>query len=112
MLTRYGTSEQVKPSRWWGIYAEAYGLYVYGFNAPSNADLPLQWGRPLENMKPVSRRHIAFVFDKDTDQTLHYLDGKLLGMTQHSAGTIANMDCGMDGPQAYTGLGHRMPGAC
>lgn len=110
-VTRYATSEGIKPSRWWGLYAEAFGLYVYGFNAPSNADLPgSDWGRPFEYMKN-KRRHMAFVFNADTDQTHHYVDGKLLGTTQHETGTIANMDCGMDGPDSYMGLGHRMPGA-
>jgi len=110
-LTRYGTSEKVKPLRWWGLYAEAFGLYVYGFNAPSNADLPgSEWGRPFEFMKN-KRRHMAFVFDHLTDKTHHYVDGKLLGTTQHPAGTISKMDCEMSGQDSYIGLGHRIPGA-
>ena len=40
---------------------------------------------------------------QDTDQTHHYLDGELLGTTSHPPGTIANMDCNMDGPDAYFG---------
>ena len=72
-LSRYATSDKVKPARWWALYGEAYGLYVYGFNAPSQADLPTGWGRPLEHMKPISRRHLAFVFDKVCFVAMHLL---------------------------------------
>ena len=67
-------------------------------------------GKPLQKMKDMSRRHLAYVFNKTTDETLTYLDGTLVGSTKHAAGTISNLDCGLTGSTAYTGLGHLAPG--
>ena len=111
VLSRYASSEQVKPARWWALVLGPLRVYVNGVNGTSSAELPKDWAPPFVFMKRVSRRHVAFVFDKDKDQTLHYLDGKLLGTTQHPPGTIAAMDCNMGATNAYVGLGHRLPGA-
>ena len=58
----------------------------------------------------MSRRHVAFVFDAQADETRTYLDGAILGTTPHAAGTIARLDCNLTGATAYSGLGHLAPG--
>ena len=77
----------------WALYAEGYGLCVRGRRAPSNSYVPTSYGLPLEYMKYKKRRHIAWVFDKDLDQTRTYLDGSLLGTTDHPKDTIKYLDC-------------------
>jgi hypothetical protein len=94
----------------WALYAEGYGLCVRGKRAPSKSYVPSDYGLPLEYMKYMQRRHVAYVFDKDKDQTRTYLDGSLLGTTNHSAGTIAKLDCDLNDKTAYTGFGHLAPG--
>ena len=94
----------------WALYAEGYGLCVRGKRAPSKSYVPSGYGLPLEYMKYMQRRHVAYVFDKDKDETRTYLDGSLLGTTKHSAGTIAKLDCDLNGKTAYTGFGHLAPG--
>jgi hypothetical protein len=81
-------------------------LYVKGERAPSKSALPSEYGTPLENMGHMSRRHVAYVFNNVTDETKTYLDGTLLGTYKHKAGTINQLDCGLAGSTAYTGLGH------
>ena len=118
----------------WALYAEGYGLCVRGRRAPSKSYVPTSYGLPLEYMKYKKRRHIAWVFDKDLDQTRTYLDGSLLGTTNHSKDTIKYLDCdefpdypegghrragsayttkspsSLSDAKAYTGLAHLAPG--
>jgi len=74
------------------------------------------------NMRPNSRRHLALVLNKDDNSIKFYLDG-VLAETKSSeepsseawirdeyGGGVGRLDCFMDTPYAYTGLGHRVPG--
>ena len=61
-------------------------------------------------MPLMTRRHVAFVFDKDADETRTYVDGSRLGSTRHTIGTIAKLDCALNHSSAYTALGHLIPG--
>jgi hypothetical protein len=76
----------------------------------------------LNKMRPDSRRHLALVLNKDDNTVKFYVDGVLAG-TQSSeepsseawirdehGGGVGRLDCLMDTPYAYTGLGHRVPG--
>jgi hypothetical protein len=111
LLSRYSNVDSHGHSELeYALYAEGYGLCVRGRRAESKHTVPTALGTPLELMKHMSRRHVAYVFNKTTDETLTYLDGTLLGTTKHAAGTIANLDCGLTGNTSYTGLGHLAPG--
>ena len=94
----------------YALYAESYGLLVKGKRAPSTARLPHRYGLVFEKMPLMTRRHVAFVFDKDADETRTYVDGSRLGSTRHTIGTIAKLDCALNHSSAYTALGHLIPG--
>ena len=111
LVSRYSAAEEGGHSTLqYALYAESYGLLVKGARAPSSSYLPGSYGQPLDQMDYMSRRHLAFVFDADKDETRTYLDGALLGATRHVPGTIARLDCNLTGDTAYTGLGHLAPG--
>ena len=67
LFTRYPTTEAVRPPKWYGMYVEPYGLYVYRGSdtglTGTNADVPAWFGYDLEYQKKGERRHVAFVFD-------------------------------------------------
>jgi hypothetical protein len=111
LLSRYCPTDSHGHSELeYALYADSYALLVTGRRAKSKHQFPEIVGKPLEKMKTMSRRHLAYVFNKTTDETLTYLDGTLVGSTKHAAGTISNLDCGLTGSTAYTGLGHLAPG--
>jgi hypothetical protein len=107
LLARYPESNAVRPPKWYGMYVEPYGLYVYRGSETgltgANADLPAWFGYPLEYQKKGERRHVAFVFDHVKDEIVFYLDGEYLGTKKVDEGRIAALDCNMDGPGSYTG---------
>ena len=85
--------------------------FVAGFGA-IKANIPRHLGSVLANMKPGQRRHIAWTFNHLTDITCAYLDGAELLCEKQYAGSIVDMDCGMDNPEtAYVGLNHRIGSA-
>jgi hypothetical protein len=111
LLARYSAVDSKGHSELeYAMYAEGYALVVTGRRAPSKHKFPEALGSPLELMKSGSRRHLVYVFNKTSDETLTYLDGTLVGSTKHAAGAIAALDCGLKGDTAYTGLGHLAPG--
>ena len=111
LLSRYSAIDSSGHSELeYALYAEGYALLVTGRKAASKHKFPAALGSPLEKMKSGSRRHLAYVFNKTSDETLTYLDGTRVGSTKHEAGAIAALDCGLTGNTAYTGLGHLAPG--
>ena len=111
LLSRYSAVDSHDHSELeYALYAEGYALLVTGRKAPSKHKLPTMLGSPLEKMKHRSRRHVAYVFNHTSDETLTYLDGTLVGSTKHAAGTISQLDCDLSDNTAYTGLGHLAPG--
>jgi hypothetical protein len=76
----------------------------------------------LNKMRPNTRRHLALVLNKDDNTIKFYIDG-VLAETKSSeepsteawirdeyGGGVGRLDCIMNTPYAYTGLGHRVPG--
>jgi len=114
VISRYASSDVNWPAHCWLLYVNEYGLSVLG-NHPDGsprytAALPSWFQKPLGSMERMSRRHVAFVFDKPSDKIKFYLDGHLLDEHQYAAGFVGKMDCGMQGKGSYTGFGHRLPG--
>ena len=79
-------------------------------------------GPSLNNMRSNTRRHLALVLNQDDNTIKFYLDG-VLAETKSSeepsaeawirdeyGGGVGRLDCFMDTPYSYTGLGHRVPG--
>jgi hypothetical protein len=73
-------------------------------------------------MRPNTRRHLALVLNKDDNTIKFFIDG-VLAETKSSeepsteawirdeyGGGVGRLDCFMNTPYAYTGLGHRVPG--
>ena len=72
---------------------------------------------PFKDMRPGQRRHYCVTFDHLSDNICVYLDGVLVECRNYGvwrkvegSGHVGKMDCGMDGPDSYTSLGHRIPG--
>ena len=94
----------------YALYAEGYGLSIKGRRAAASARLGGHYGLPLSKMQYMTRRHLAYVLDASSDSVSFYLDGKLLGSSSLSPGSVAALDCNLTGETAYTGLGHLAPG--
>ena len=73
-------------------------------------------------MRPNTRRHLALVLNKDDNTIKFYIDGVLAEsksseepsaeawIRDEYGGGVGRLDCMMNTPYAYTGLGHRVLG--
>jgi hypothetical protein len=115
VLSRHQSAGDLWRSHFYSLHVNPYGCSLYGRKAKTSlhrtSSLPESFEMPLAEMKSGTARHVAFVLDKNADSLQFFLDGHLLGTHKYPEGYVGEMDCGMDQAGAYTGLGHRLPGA-
>jgi hypothetical protein len=129
LISRYvnGTSKRNKGAWFYQIDADPSGGTKCCIGQIPAEDKVAFWkcavlAPSLNKMRPNTRRHLALVLNKDDDTIKFYIDG-VLAETKTSqeppseawirdthGGGVGRLDCLMNTPYAYTGLGHRVPG--
>jgi len=129
LISRYvnGTSKRNKGAWFYQIDADPSGGTKCCIGQIPAEDKVAFWkctvlAPSLNKMRPNTRRHLALVLNKDDNTIKFYIDG-VLAETKSSeepsieawirdehGGGVGRLDCLMDTPYAYTGLGHRVPG--
>lgn len=98
--------------RVWAIWQTQGGLEVYGPFSYIYFTFPAEFASLFERQpKSAGLRHIAYVFDSNTNSFRFYLDGTLVGEAARPDTVFAEIDCYERLPDDYFAVFHRQPGA-